>query len=75
MTDQNSITALLAVLYLRVLEASRMIEQAHAAAAAGEMNLAIGTLMPAEPNIEDAVSLLRVVLSLHRGARNSAGAR
>lgn len=72
MTNANSITALLAVLDQRVLEASHIIKQAHEAAAGGEMNLAVGTLIPAEQYLDDAASLFRVVLSLHRDGKAGA---
>lgn len=75
MTNDSSITTLLAILDQRISEASRIIKQAHEAAAGGETNLAIGTLMPAEQNLDDATSLFRVVLSLHRDARAKGGAR
>jgi hypothetical protein len=62
----DSITSLLSVLDATLRQASKLAADAHAAARHAEQNQAIGTLLPAEPLCEDALAILRVVLSLHR---------
>lgn len=66
MTDQNPVTALLMVLDQQLHAASHIAGSAYEAALAGNQNLAIGTLLPAERHCEEAAALLRVILSLHR---------
>lgn len=72
MTDTNPITALLMVLDQQLRAASTIAKSAHEAAAAGNHNLAIGTLLPAERHCEEVASLFRVILSLHRTHRDAA---
>ncbi len=66
MTNQKCITSLLEVLDQRLLAANHAARNAYEAALGGNQNLAIGTLLPAERNCEDAAAILRVILSLHR---------
>lgn len=70
MTNQQSITTLLAVLDQYLFEASGAAKEAHEAIIAGEQNLAVGILLPIERQCEDALALLRVVLSLHAHGRD-----
>lgn len=77
MTNQQSITTLLAVLDQYLFTASGAAKDAHEAILAGEQNIAIGTLLPVERQCEDALALLRAILSLHRHGRDyrAGGAR
>lgn len=74
MTKPNHVTALLMVLDQQLMTASYIARCAHEAAQKGEMNLAIGTLLPAQQRIDEASALFRVILSLHRDARETAAA-
>lgn len=71
MTNQNPITALLMVLDRQLLAASHVARCAYEASLKGDLNLAIGTLLPAERHCEEAGALFRVILSLHRNARDN----
>lgn len=71
MTKPNHVTALLMVLDQQLMTASYIARCAHEAAQRGDMNLAIGTLLPAQQRIEEASALFRVILSLHRDAHTS----
>ena len=71
MTHQNPITALLMVLDQQLLAASHVARCAYEASLNGDLNLAIGTLLPAERHCEEAGALFRVILSLHRNTRES----
>ncbi len=66
MTNQKCITSLLEVLDQQLMAANHAARSAYEAALGGNPNLAIGTLLPAERNCEDAAAILRVILSLHR---------
>ena len=72
MTDKQSITCLVHVLDQYLFEASGAAKEAHEAIIAGELNLAIGTLIPVQRQCEDALALLRVILSLHCHNRDRA---
>ena len=71
MTNQKCITSLLEVLDQQLQTANHVVRCAYEAAITGNQNLAIGTLLPAERNCEDAAALLRVILSLHRHGRDA----
>ena len=71
MTDTNPVTALLMVLDQQLLAASLIAKSAYEAGVAGDQNLAIGTLLPAERYCEEAAALFRVILSLHRTQRDA----
>lgn len=71
MTKPNHVTALLMVLDQQLMTASYIARCAHEAAQRGEMNLAIGTLLPAQQRIDEASALFRVILSLHRDTHTS----
>lgn len=62
----QAINANITLLEARLRRAATLAAEAREAASRGEMNLAIGTLMPAEEDINDAVALLKTVLVLHR---------
>jgi len=70
MTNQNSIATLITILDQHLSEASGTVQEAHEAIIAGEQNLAIGTLLPVERVCEDALAMLRVILSLHQYGRD-----
>jgi|GEM_PF-5337700 len=67
----QAINANITVLEARLRRAVTLAAEARDAASRGEMNLAIGTLMPAEEDINDAVALLKTVLVLHRSRHNT----
>ena len=69
MPNQNSITTLITVLDQYLFEAGGTVHEAHEAIVAGEQNLAIGILLPVERLCEDALAMLRVILSLHQYGR------
>ena len=69
MTNTSPITTLLMVLDQQLLAASHLAKSAYEAAVTGDINLAIGTLLPAERHCEEAAALYRVILSLHRNTR------
>lgn len=69
MTHSNPIVSLLMVLDQQLLAASHLAKSAYEAALADDINLAIGTLLPAERHCEEAAALYRVILSLHRNTR------
>ncbi len=69
MTNQNSIATLITILDQQLFEASGTVHEAYEAIIAGEQNLAIGTLLPVERLCEDALAMLRVILSLHQYGR------
>ena len=71
MTNQNSIATLITILDQHLSEASGTVQEAHEAINAGEQNLAIGTLLPVERLCEDALAMLRVILSLHQYGRET----
>lgn len=73
MTTHNPVTALLMVLDQHLLAASHSAKSAYETALTGEMNLAIGTLLPAQQRIEEATALFRVIVSLHRDRDRSTG--
>lgn len=68
MTNETAqaINANITLLEARLRRAVALTAEARDAANRNEMNLAIGTLMPAEEDINDAVALLKTVLVLHR---------
>lgn len=73
----EAITASLSILVCRLQRAAALAQDAHTAAMQGEQNQAIGTLLPAQDELEDATALLRTVLVLHRAGSqplSSAGA-
>ncbi|NBU58332.1 MAG: hypothetical protein EBS23_00850 [Betaproteobacteria bacterium] len=70
MSDHNPVTLLLTVLAQHLHEASATATAACEAARAGNQNLAIGTLLPAERLCTEAQALLSVVLSLHAHMRD-----
>lgn len=70
MTNKESITTLITVLDQYLSEASGAAKEAYEAMTEGEQNLAIGILLPVERQFEDALALLRVILSLHSHGRN-----
>lgn len=65
MTNRQSTSSLLHVLDQTLLEASGAAKEAYEAIQTGNQNLAIGILMPVARQCEDALALLRVVMSLH----------
>ncbi len=65
MTKRESISTLITVLDQYLFEASGAAHEAYEAIIAGNQNIAIGTLLPVERQCEDALALLRVILSLH----------
>lgn len=71
MRNQQCITSLLEVLDQQLLAANHAARAAYEAALTGNQNLAIGTLMPAERQCDDAMAILRVILSLHRYGRDA----
>lgn len=62
----QAINANITLLEACLRHAATLAAEAREAADRGEMNLAIGTLLPAEEDIRDAVALLTTVLVLHR---------
>lgn len=50
----------------RLLRASKLAAEAHAAIRGGEQNIAIGTLLPLQEDIADIDALLKTVFLLHR---------
>lgn len=62
----EAITASLSILVGRLQRAAALAQDAYTAATQGEQNQAIGTLLPAQEELEDATALLRTVLVLHR---------
>lgn len=70
MTDSNPVTALLMVLDQQLMSASHSAKCAYEAAIRNEMNLAIGTLLPAQQQIYEAAALFHTIVSLHRDARS-----
>lgn len=73
MSNETSpaINANITLLEARLRRAVNLVAEARDAASRGEMNLAIGTLMPAEEDINDAVALLKTVLVLHRSRHDT----
>ena len=69
MTNTNPIVSLLMVLDQQFPAASHLAKCAYEAALTGDINLAIGTLLPAERHCDEAAALYRVILSLHRNTR------
>lgn len=67
----QAINANITLLEARLRHAATLAAEARDAASRGEMNLAIGTLMPAEEDINDAVALLKTVLVLHRSRHDT----
>lgn len=62
----EAMTTSLSLLVCRLQRAAALAQDAHAAATQGEQNQAIGTLLPAQEQLQDATALLRTVLVLHR---------
>lgn len=67
-----AIHANLAMMEQRLRRALDLAVEAKDAAAQGEQNLAIGTLLPAEQDISDAAALLKSVFVLHRCCSDAA---
>lgn len=65
MTSQQSIASLLYALDQTLFEAGGAAKEAHEAIIAGDQNLAMGILIPVERQCEDALALMRVIMSLH----------
>lgn len=69
----KNITPLLMVLYQQLSEASHIAHSAYDAALQGKHNQAIGTLLPAERHLHEALALYSVIISLHRHGQIAKG--
>ena len=64
--NQDAIASLLNVLDGLLSEAANLSHAAHDAIEHRDQNLAVGTLVPVEAKLDNALALLRIVISLHR---------
>lgn len=62
----NAITANIALIEKLAARVWVLADAAHQAARQGEMNLAIGTLLPAAQDLSDAQALMNTVFVIHR---------
>lgn len=69
----DAIYANIALIEQRLRRALALAIEARDAAAQGEQNLAIGTLMPAQEDIAEADALLKTIFVLHRSRAETAG--
>lgn len=72
MTIAIAIHANIALIEQRLRRALALAVDAKTAAARGEQNLAIGTLLPVEGDLADAAALLKAVFVLHRSRSDAA---
>ncbi|MDX2287214.1 MAG: hypothetical protein NW217_00115 [Hyphomicrobiaceae bacterium] len=68
----NAIHANITLIEQRLRGALALSVDAKSAAARGEQNLAIGTLLPVEHDLADAAALLKAVFVLHRSRADTA---
>jgi len=61
----NSIEIILEVIHTTVVRTSATIQEAHAYMRRGEQNLAMGTAIAVEHDLETALVLYRAVLAMH----------
>ena len=72
-TTIDAIHANIALIEQRLRRALALAIDARTAAARDEQNLAIGTLLPAEQDINDAAALVKTVFVLHRSRADTTG--
>ena len=69
----DAIHANIALIEQRLRRALALAVEARSAASRGEQNLAIGTLLPAEEDINDAATLIKTIFVLHRSRPDTSG--
>jgi hypothetical protein len=71
----DAIHANAALIEQRLRRALALVVEARSAVSRGEQNLAIGTLLPAEEDINDAATLLKTIFVLHRSRPDLTGGK